>query len=60
MKESGEMANRMAKVTKSDFLNDILILTLPNAFIGKKFYNNGAIYEGEWKDGNKNGQGNKK
>jgi len=31
MKESGKMANRMVKVRKSDFLNDLLILTLLNA-----------------------------
>jgi len=60
MKESGKMANRMVKVTKSDFLNDILILTLLNALIGKEFYNDGDRYEGEWKDGKKHGQGNKK
>jgi len=36
-----------------------LILTLFNALIGKKFYNNGDRYEGEWKDGKKHGQGKK-
>jgi len=45
---------------KSDFLNEILILTLLNALIGKEFLNNGDRYEGEWKDGKKHGQGKKK
>ena len=60
MKESGKMAKRMVKVTKSDFLNDILILTLLNDVIGKEFYSSGTRYEGEWKDGKKHGQGKKK
>jgi len=48
MKESGKMARGMVKVRKSDFLNEILILTLFNALIGKKLYNNGDRYEGEY------------
>ena len=60
MKVSGKMARGMVKVRKSDFLNEILILTLFNALIGKKLYNNGDRYEGEWKDGKTHGQGNKK
>jgi len=53
------MTNRMVKVRKNYFLNDILILTLLNAFIGKVFRNDGARYEGEWKDGKPHGQGKK-
>jgi len=26
-------------------------------YIGIKYYKNGEIYEGEWKDGKRNGQG---
>jgi len=48
MKESGKMARCMVKVRKSDFLKDILFLRLLNALIGKKFYNNGDIFEGEF------------
>jgi len=48
MKESGKMARGMAKVRKSDFLNEILILILLNALIGKEFLNNGDRYEGEF------------
>ena len=44
---------------KSDLLNDLLILTLFNIFTGKYFQNDGGRYEGEWKDGNTNGQGKK-
>ena len=36
-----------------------MILTLFNALIGKKFWKNGDRYEGEWKDGNGHGRGNK-
>ena len=60
MKESGKMATRMVKVTKSDFSNEILILILLNDLIGKEFLNKSDRYEGEWKDGKKHGQGNKK
>jgi len=45
---------------KSDWLNDLLILTLFNTLItGKFFYNNGDKYEGEWEAGWINGKGNK-
>ena len=45
---------------KSDWLNDLLILTLFNTLItGKFFYNNGNRYEGEWKGDNMHGQGKK-
>jgi len=54
------MATRMVKVTKSDFSNEILILILLNDLIGKEFLNKSDRYEGEWKDGKKHGQGNKK
>jgi len=54
------MAKSMVKVTKRDFLNEILILTFLNTFIGKAVNNNGNRYEGEWKDDKPNGQGKKK
>jgi len=37
-----------------------LILTILNDSKGKWFGNNGDRYEGEWEDGQKNGQGMKK
>ena len=40
-------------------MNDLLLLILFNALIGKYFWNDGDRYEGEWKNGNKHGQGNK-
>ena len=40
-------------------MNDLLILKLFNIFIGKYFFNDGARYEGEWKDDKKHGQGKK-
>ena len=36
-----------------------MILTLFNVIAGKFFYHNGDRYEGEWKDDNMHGQGNK-
>jgi len=60
MKESFKMAKRMVKVRKNDLLNEIFILTLLNALIGKQFLNSGGRYEGEWEDGKKHGQGKKK
>jgi len=61
MKESGKTTICMVKVRKSDWLNDLLILSLFNTLIiGKFFYNNGDRYEGEWKDNNMHGQGKKK
>ena len=44
---------------KRYLLNDLLILTLFNTFIGKYFWNNGDRYEGEFKDGKRHGQGKK-
>jgi len=44
---------------KSDLFNDLLIISLFNVFIGKKFWNNGNRYEGEWKDDTMHGQGKK-
>jgi len=38
-------------------LNDSLVIKLFNSSLGKKFWNNGKIYEGEWKDGKAHGQG---
>jgi len=40
-------------------LNDLLLLILFNALIGKYFWNDGDRYEGEWKIGINHGQGNK-
>ena len=40
---------------KSDLFNDLLILSLKNVFIGKKVWNNGDRYEGEWKDSTMHG-----
>jgi len=37
-----------------------LILSLKNVFKGKKVWNNGDRYEGEWKDDKMYGQGNKR
>jgi len=59
MKASGKMEKSMAKVRKSDLVYDLLILTLWNDSLGKLFYNNEIEYEGEWKDGEKHGQGKK-
>ena len=60
MKESGKMVISMAKVRKVIFIEWFwLILTLFNALIGKYFYNDGARYEGEFKDGGINGKGKK-
>jgi len=52
MKESGKKAQCMVKVIKMIYL---MILKLFNAFIGKKVWNNGERYEGEWKDGSIHG-----
>lgn len=38
-------------------LYDLMILTLFDDFKGKMFYDYGDIYEGEWKDGKKDGSG---
>jgi len=43
-----------------DLLNDSLIFTLFNVSIGKKFWNNGDRYEGEWKDCKKHGKDKKR
>jgi len=59
MKASGKIANTMAKVRNKWLLYDLLILTLLDDSIGKWFGNNGDRYEGEWKDGNRHGQGKK-
>jgi len=54
------MASSMVKVRKVFFIEWFwLILTLFNALIGKCFYKEGNRYVGEWKDGEKNGQGKK-
>jgi len=60
MKESGKMAKSMVKVTKSDFLKDILVLTLLNVFIGQIFFKTGERFELEWKDDEMHDQGKKK
>ena len=59
MKASGKMAKSMVKVRKSDLLYYLLILPLFDDAKGKLFYNNEIEYEGEWKDGEKHGQGKK-
>jgi len=38
---------------------DLLILTLFDDLIGKRFRNNGDRYEGEWKNDHRHGQGKK-
>jgi len=43
---------------KRDSFNDLLILSLKNAFIGKMFRNNGNRYEGKWKEDKKTSQCN--
>ena len=59
MKASGKITKCMAKVRNKWLLYDLLILTLFDDSIGIYFWNNGNRYEGEWKDGNKHGQGKK-
>jgi len=54
------MASSMVKVRKVFFIEWFwLILTLFNALIGKLFSNDGARYEGKFKDSTFNGQGKK-
>ena len=38
----------------------MFILTIFNILIGEYFWNNGDKYEGEFKDGQENGQGKKR
>jgi len=45
---------------KQEFTLWFLILTLFDDSKGKWFYDNGIMYEGEWKDDKKHGQGKKK
>jgi len=51
MREVGKMDSTMVKVRKVI----LLILTLFNPLLGKKFWFIGNIYEGEWKDGIEHG-----
>ena len=55
MKESGKMTRSMVKVTKSY----LLILTLFNTLIGKFFYHDGSIFEGDWQENWMDGKGKK-
>ena len=48
----------MAKVLRDLFV--LMTYVLYFDFVGKYFYSNGNRYEGEWKDGNKHGQGKNK
>jgi len=57
MKDRSRITNQMDKVCTSYFLFYALFLCW--VFLGKLFWNNGDRYEGEWKDGNKHGQGKK-
>ena len=60
MRESGKMENLMVKVKKVLLIEYfLLILTLANDIIGSIFYSDGQIFQGEWKDSQKNGQGKK-
>ena len=57
MKGSGEMINIMAKVRNKSLIYYFLTRTLFNNLIGKLSQNDGERYEGEWRDGKRNGQG---
>ena len=60
-KASGKMTKSLVKVRKKrSTLQFLLIFKLFDDSIGKWFGNSGDRYEGEWKDGQKNGQGKKK
>jgi len=57
MKDRSRITNEMDKVCTSYYLFFAIFFML--WFIGSYFFDNGETYEGEWKDGNRHGQGMK-
>jgi len=58
MKERSRITNKMDKVSRESFLFNAFRFFY-FSLIGKFFWNDGDRYEGEWKDGKRNGQGKK-